>query len=341
MRFSRVEIILNILFWVLTSWMIISFNSKEVIGTEYIDGEKITTAVRDWELVWYGIIGQVFYALLFYGEFFLIHLLSKSKKVAAFILKSLVLLFVVAFFRDLSIKLVASGELSYEGSFSAPIFYFVVAVSYGFIKTWLKNERERSQLELVKNQAELDLLKLQLQPHFLFNTMNNLLSMVNQSDNPKLAESIDKLSSLLRYVVYETNRNKVPIEEEVTFLRNYADLHLLRFEDNEVDFEINVLGTYDQQEIEPGIFLCYIENAFKHGVAPEEKSFISVNIDLLDPKRIHFNIENSIPKPYSSNQIGGQGLASNKERLNLTYPKRHDITINSDITYCVDLSIKI
>lgn len=344
MRFSRVEVILNILFWGLTSWMIVSFNSTEVIGIEYVDGEKVKTTVRNWDLAWYAITGQFFYLVLFYSEFFLIHQLSKSKKVLAFILKSLLLLLLIAILKDLVMQFVVFGGndkgLTYQGAFSAPIFYFVVAVSYGFIKTWLKNERERSQLELVKNQAELNLLRLQLQPHFLFNTMNNLLSMVNQSDNPKLAQSIDKLSNLLRYVVYETKSDKVSIAEEISFLRNFADLHLLRFEENEIDFEIQVLGTNDQQAIEPGIFLCYVENAFKHGVQPEERAFISISIDLIDPSQIRFFIENSLPKQSLNDQPGGFGIESNKERLNLAYPDRHSISINHGETYSVDLTLR-
>jgi len=207
MRFKRIEIILNILFWGLTSWMIISSSSNEVLGVEIIDGEKVKTTVRNWDMAWSAAIGQVFYLLLFYGQLFLINRLAKSKKIVAFVLLSIFLILLIEALGSITIELIVFPEMAdYKSSFSSSIFYFVVAICYGFIKMWLKNERERNQLELVKNQAELNLLRLQLQPHFLFNTMNNLLAMVNQSDNPKLAQSIDKLSGLLRYVVYETKR---------------------------------------------------------------------------------------------------------------------------------------
>lgn len=341
MRFKKIEIILNILFWVLTSWMIISSSSNEVLGVEIIDGEKVKTTIRNWDMAWSAAIGQVFYVLLFYGQLFLINRLAKSKKIVAFVLLSIFLILLIEALGSITIEFIVFPEMAdYKSSFSSSIFYFVVAISYGFIKMWLKNEKERSQLELVKNQAELNLLRLQLQPHFLFNTMNNLLSMVNQSDNPKLAQSIDKLSGLLRYVVYETKNDQVLIKDEISFIKNFADLHLLRFEENEIDFDISVLGTNDQQRVEPGIFLCYVENAFKHGVQPEEKAFIHISIDLIDPLKIRFCIENSLPKQPPINEAGGFGIESNNERLNLAYPNRHSISINKTETFSVDLTIE-
>ena len=130
-----------------------------------------------------------------------------------------------------------------------------MVVCYGFTKKWIQHEYDRKQLEFTKNQTELKLLRQQLQPHFLFNTMNNLLAMVNQSDNPKLAQSIDKLSGLLRYVVYDTKNRNVRIDEEIAFIQNFAELHLLRFEEDEIDFKIDIIGNWNQQKLSQG-FSC-------------------------------------------------------------------------------------
>jgi len=163
--------------------------------------------------------------------------------------------------------------------------------------------------------------------------------MVDQKNNPKLATSIDKLSSLLRYVVYENKTNKVTIEEEIQFIKNFSELHLLRFEDDEIDFKFEIKGAYNHQMIETGILLCFVENAFKHGVQPEFDSFIHMTIDMTKKDRMIFKIENSIPPIIGDLQSGGYGLQSTKERLQLAYPNAHFLEIINGDSYAVTLKI--
>jgi len=103
---------------------------------------------------------------------------------------------------------------------------------------------------------------------------------------------------------------------------------------------LNVIGEYTSQPLEPGIFVCYVENAFKHGVQPEEKAFIHIDIDISKEATIVFSIENSIPKVPFHTKNGGFGLKSNQERLDLAYPDRYSIVFNEDVTYNVELTIK-
>lgn len=342
MRFKKVEIGLNILFWGLTSWLFIAANSVETQGMVVVDGEKVKQIIRSEDLMVMAITEQVFFLLLFYLELYFIRQLSKSKRVGLFVLKSLLSPIVIIILASLMIDQVVLNrpdKIVYDSSSSSLIFYLAVAICYGFIKMWHKNEQDKAQLELVKNQAELSLLRLQLQPHFLFNTMNNLLAMVNQSDNPKLAQSIDKLSALLRYVVYETQNEKAVLKDEIEFVNNFAELHLLRYEENEVNFSIDIKGTHDQQLIEPGIFLCYIENAFKHGVQPEEESFIRIFFDISRQNSVVFRIENSIPETTNLHDKGGFGLESNQERLKLAYSEKFNLEIVEQENYLVTLSI--
>lgn len=342
MQFKRLEILLNVIFWILTSWFIISTSSIEAQGIEIIDGEKVKTVIRSKNLIYLALSGQFFFLIIFYAEFFLIQQLGNTKKIKAFVFKTIGLLFLGSLLYELTTLLIFPDFDDLDKDIGGIlIFYLAVALGYGFIKMWLKDEKDKKQLELVKNQAELNLLKSQLQPHFLFNTMNNLLAMVNQSDNPKLAQSIDRLSALLRYIVYDAKNEKVFVKDEITFIKNFAELHLLRFEEDEVDFKIEIKGVFDQQKIEPGIFLCYIENSFKHGVELEEKSFIHINFDITDKNRIVFKIENSIPKQITQQQKGGYGIIANKERLNLAYPNKHTMHLNKDNeTYSVELIIE-
>jgi len=308
-----------------------------------VDDEIIGDIEHSVQLKRFFLIGQPFFAIYFYFQYYFILKLTDRSRIVFLIIKSIILaiLFlvifnsvVIFFFKDY-IHLIWFPSLWY-GIF---IFYTTVAIGYGFIKVWFKVEQHKSQLEVLNKQAELNLLRAQLHPHFLFNTMNNLLAMVDQKNNPKLATSIDKLSNLLRYVVYENKGNSVAISDEVSFIQNFSELHLLRFEDYEVDFKLNITGSYDQQLIETGILLCFVENAFKHGVQPEYESFICIDIDLTKEDSIIFKIENSIPPSIGELHVGGYGLQSTKERLQLAYPNTHLLDIVNEETYTVTLKI--
>ncbi|PQB07328.1 hypothetical protein BST83_09275 [Polaribacter filamentus] len=339
-----VEIIINILFWIFSSWLIVYSFSITGHLVEVREGVITGNIEHSYSLISFFMIGQPFFAIYFYAQVYLIQGLKKRSNILPLFIKSTLfaLLFlglfnaIVFLFFKSYIHVIWFPSLWY-GIF---IFYTTIAVGYGFVKVWFTIERDKRQLELVKNQTELKLLKSQLQPHFLFNTMNNLLAMVDQKNNPKLAKSIDKLSGLLRYVVYDTKNEKVPITQEILFLQNFAELHLLRFEEDEIDYTFTIKGEYDQQVIEPGILLCYIENAFKHGVQPEEKSFISIHIDISNKDKLNFSIKNSIPSFTPNHEKGGFGIASNTNRLELAYPNKHSLEISKTSEYKVELKIE-
>jgi len=342
MQFKRIEIILNILFWILATWFVVS-QARSIESVEIIDGVKSVVYVRNYERTVVYFLAQLFFFVFFYSQLYLIHRLRSPKALKGFVLKSIALLFCTPIFYVLFAQVVLFpnnenvkdlGRLS-----SAIIFYMMLAIFYGFSKKWIQQERIQNQLELTKRQAELNLIKQQLQPHFLFNTMNNLLAMVDQEKNPRLASSIDKLSNLLRYVVYDTADEKVPIMEEVSFIKNFAELHLLRFEDDEIDFKIEIVGSFNAQEIEPGIFLCYVENAFKHGVQPEEHGFIHVRVNISQSNTIVFHIENSLPNSVVGKEKGGFGIQANQERLDLVYPNKHSLVFKKEPNFSVTLTL--
>jgi len=323
--------------------------TMDVVGSEIINGKEKDILVRNYSKTYAIIILQCIAILFSYIELYLIHRLTKPKTVRAFVIKSILLFFSIYIFQSLSLglffylrdELDVLNNINFTASVFFNIFYIAVVVLYGFTKKWIRHERDKQQLELVKNQAELNLLRRQLQPHFLFNTLNNLMAMVNQTDNPKLAQGIDKLSGLLRHVVYNTDvQDQLTVAQEIEFIRNFSELHLLRFEENEIDFKLNVTGEYTSQPLEPGIFLCYVENAFKHGLQPEEQGFIYIEIDVSDRSTINFSVENSIPKRPLEKKEGGFGIKSNQDRLDLAYPDRYSIVFNEDVTYNVELTIK-
>lgn len=340
MNKKKIEIVLNILFWVVTTFLIVSFFSIESIEIETTNGEEHQQIYRNRNMIYYFIIGQVLFASYFYFQMFLIQKLIQKSKAKKLFFKSIITFLMCFFIYFLMIKYLPFEKKSiYPVSLIIFSFYAVTATGYSFIKIWNLSEQNRKQLELVKNKAELNLLRQQLHPHFLFNTMNNLLAMVDQKATPKLAKSFDKLSNLLRYVVYETKKDKVSIEEEIIFIQNFSELHLLRFEEGEIDYKLKTIGNNKQQLIASGILLCFIENAFKHGVQPETKSFIKISINLLEKNTIIFEIENSIPSIIQDNNRGGYGLKATKERLDLIYKSNYSLEIKEDSTYKVQLKI--
>lgn len=329
-----IEIVLNILFWVFSSWLIIySFSITEHL-VEITDGVLTGKTEHSDELIRFFAIGQPVFALYFYIQLYNTQQLtnkSKLKTVLTKVLSTMVLFLVTCFlivklFFFSFIHIIWFPSLWY-GIF---IFYTIVAIAYGLIKAWSAMEADKKNLELINNQAELNLLRSQLHPHFLFNTMNNLLSMVDQVKNPKLAKSIDKLSGLLRYVVYENKTDFVSVAKEVEFIQDFSALHLLRFEDDEIDYKLNIIGSNDSQLIEKGILVSFIENAFKHGVRPEFKTFIHIDIDITKATNFIVEIKNSIPPKIDLDRAGGYGLKSTKERLQLAYPDKHTLEIEED-----------
>lgn len=195
---------------------------------------------------------------------------------------------------------------------------------------WFRN------LKSEKAKAELALLKTQINPHFFFNTLNNLYALtVKNSD--KAPEVILKLSDMMRYTIYEGKKDIVPLNEVIVYLKNYIDLHKIRYHKSvKIDFT-HTIG--DGDTIAPLLFIILLENAFKHGVESlTENAFITINL-ISNVDFIHFNIENN----FDSNEISedkGIGLDNLKRRLELIYPDKHQLSIlEKEPIYKVDLII--
>lgn len=196
----------------------------------------------------------------------------------------------------------------------------------GFISFNRKQQR-LLKLEEEKKSMELKVLKNQLNPHFLFNTLNNLYALTLKKDD-KAPEVIAKLSEILDFVLYRCNEDFVSIEKEITLIENYIALEKLRYNEN----RLNISFTKDIQEsnkISPLIILTFIENAFKHGVINEtEKAIIRMNLES-KKQQIIFSIENTKPQNETAKRSDKSqiGLENVRKQLDLLYPKRHQLEI--------------
>ena len=187
---------------------------------------------------------------------------------------------------------------------------------------WYKTEAERQEEKKERTEAELKNLRQQLNPHFLFNTLNKIYALIAISPD-KAQESMLELSKLLRYVLYENNGNFVSLEHELNFIHNYVELMRIRL-NSDVDMKINIDVTEKNKVVAPLLFITLIENAFKHGISPTQSSFIDINIHQNKEKQLNCTIRNSyFPKDDSDQSGSGIGLENLRRRLEILYPHKH------------------
>ncbi|MCF2505503.1 histidine kinase [Dyadobacter sp. CY107] len=213
---------------------------------------------------------------------------------------------------------------------------------YYFIRYWYE-ERQRVQELLQQNtRAELDLLKAQVQPHFVFNTLNNIYATAFKS-SPETAVLIAHLSGFLDYNLYHTSRDKVALTAEIDYIRHYIELQKNRY-GKKVDVSVNIFDEINDLQIAPLLLLPLVENCFKHGVGDSvEKSWVRIDVSR-EAEKFSIMIENS--RDEISEQIipnvGGIGLLNVRKRLQLIYQRQHELKIiEGPNSYLVILKIQI
>jgi hypothetical protein len=218
-----------------------------------------------------------------------------------------------------------------------------IAIAYFFLKEWSRGELIHAQLQANHLNTEIKFLKSQINPHFLFNTLNNLFSMAQDKENDELADGISKLSGMMRYMLYDSNEESVPLSKEITYLRQCITLNKLRYAADEVVVTFDHPRTAADINIAPMLFIPFVENAFKYGVAIGQRAEIQIAIIVSDEK-MYFNCVNtdfSFIKKMDM-EISGIGLENVKRRLELVYPRKHRLNINKeDGKFSVKLEIDL
>jgi two-component sensor histidine kinase len=222
------------------------------------------------------------------------------------------------------------------GSCLTNVLFLFLSTALKFSIDWFLNARIQRDLENQRLSAELAFLKSQINPHFLFNSLNSIYSLAYQKSDTT-PEAILKLSEIMRYMLYESNDSKVDLSKELQYLRNYIDLQKIRF-GNKAFVDFKITGEVGNQQIVPLLLIAFIENAFKHGVANDPSMPIRLIINL-DGANLHFYTENK--KHMNNRDIeGGIGLQNVRRRLELLYPGKYklDIADKAD-TYICELSL--
>ncbi|HCV50498.1 MAG TPA: histidine kinase [Saprospirales bacterium] len=223
---------------------------------------------------------------------------------------------------------------------------FLVGLSssiYSIFREWLRSQREKQELQKQTLTSELRFLKSQINPHFLFNTLNNLYALTLKKSD-LAPEIVLKLSEMMRYMLYECNERRVPLSKEVNYLKNYLELEKLRQGKN-IKTNLIVQGEIGSQMIAPLMFIPFVENSFKHGISDSiSEGYVNIEI-LISDQDLQINIVNSkITRLSPPNKIksGGIGLVNIRRRLNLIYPEEYILDIqDSPNEYRVELGLTL
>ena len=251
--------------------------------------------------------------------------------------------FSILFKDDMPVRMRPGGiprEAGFMFYFFSTLFTSILFVFFSIVLKlsvdWFVNERVQRDLVNQRLSAELAFLKSQINPHFLFNSLNSIYSLAYQKSDTT-PDAILKLSEIMRYMLYECNDNKVDLSKELQYLQNFIDLQKLRFGDKAyIDFKVE--GNVTNQKIVPLLLIAFIENAFKHGIANDELSPIKMQISV-NKEHLQFIIQN---KKHNNNMdaVGGIGLSNVKRRLDLLYPGNYNLEIRDQKdTYTCELSL--
>lgn len=289
----------------------------------------------------------------FYAFYFIISLLIKNRKIFLSILTGVFLLFIIAvsryyiqmLFWEEIIHLPKKEMINVNEWFYAGLRLSIISGAYAllikFAIDWFDSQKLKAELVSQTQISELVLLRSQVNPHFLFNTLNNIYSLVCKK-SPDAPEAIMKLSSIMRYMLYDANTDKVLLEKEIEYLCSFIDLQKLRL--HKTDFvEFHIEGEVGNKIITPMLLLPFVENAFKHGNKLVPSPGILIHLAVA-PHQLLFEIVNHLKKTVGGQKdnIGGVGLQNIKRRLEILYPGTYTLktTIENDL-FKVKLSIQI
>lgn len=311
--------------------------------------------LNDWILIksWRGVWSGCTYFLLLYSHaqlnrFFLLPILLKKHKPLLYIVSSLALLSVFSLFLYEVATLwiykncflyKTSEQKSYIFQAATLVATLICILSVTLILKFYRDSKKLDNEKLLYNRAQLNSLKEQLNPHFLFNTFNTLYGISMQFPE-RTPELIMHVSQLMRYQLESHETQCVPLEDEVNFVSSYVELEKERLGyrcNITLNTSIDLENTY---KIPPMLLICFIENAFKHGTCTAENCFVDIDINV-NSDRLEFMVKNSIPtkkKKIVSTKIG---LKNTKERLKLLYGNDHELTIEENGTYTVTLKVKL
>lgn len=287
-------------------------------------------------------VGSIFNSLIFYGvALYIFPKLAKGLSILKLMMRCLLILlgfsiletfFDFIFFVNFYEVSLSDRGGQFMSNFMINFFVMTFGASYGLIKIWKQNEKQKENLSRETLRAELDFLKAQVNPHFLFNVLNMAYSSANKNNDHETAGIIEELANMMRYMLYESNVNKISLAKEIDYLQSFVNLQKKRLSSEVLpSIEFTVTSPVEKYQIAPLLLIPFVENAFKHGIRMGNETFIKITLTINDNTLV-FNVRNSISK--NSNELetkyGGVGLENVKKRLELLYPDNHELIIEEE-----------
>lgn len=323
------------LFWILILSFFLFF-----VGPNVARNIKVINPIF-YTIVNFGVYGLINISIFYVSLFVVIPLTADRKKYGLFILMSALLVVVygllkyaIAYnFKDYYLT-VGPQQLEVPKQFKPYIlstlvpsgFMLFFSVVYKAIAEWFRNDSVKKELTHQKSQAELQFLKSQINPHFLFNTLNNIYALAyKKSDDAPAA--ILKLSEIMRYMLKESDDYKVNIEDELKYLQSYIDLNSIRYKEG-VFLNIDLNLDSNNYRIMPMLLISFIENIFKHGLVNDSNFPVLIKLDI-DKGKLNFSSSNTVRKG-NKDESSGIGLKNIMRRLDLMYPNNYKLKIKEE-----------
>ena len=356
------KIIFHILFWAL---FVFFFNQVFDIRIRWRleQGEKIDPANPEvltfqFSIIKSLLVGLGFKLILFYTNYyFLLKRYSQKKNLLKYLLELILLCAACYSTEQLTKNVINNGFksmhledindiITYYARINIVIYILILGFSfiYFFINEWAKNERIKNHLRAEHLAAELQLLKLQINPHFFFNTLNNLYGLAQDHHDAELASGIHTLADLMRYIVYESNEKLVSLQKEVRYINDYLKIFKLRIDEKDdvcINFKID--GEIENKFIAPMLLIPFIENACKHGINFKKRSFINITLAVVKDQLTFFiSNSNHAGTKKEHNSSCGLGLQNVHKRLQLIYPHKYKLQIKpAEHTYEMKLILPL
>ncbi len=336
-----IEIIIHIFFWIILTFLFIHFNA---LSFHYLKGDLMDIPL---------LFGTLINILLFYFTLFFLFPKYTLKRldIVQFAIWIFILIIILSVLENIfdyfyavkhlpNEKVVFQSEELIATSF-INLFFVILSFLYAVIRAWIKNDLVRRKLREENLKLELSNIKSQINPHFLFNTLNNLYSIALKNEDVETAAGLTKLSTLMRFMLDKSDKNTVNLTEEIEYLRSYIDLQKLRFlDEDDLIISFKTEGDINDFRIPPFLLINFVENAFKHGVNYKLSSDININL-CVDKNAMTFTVENSNHALKKTKEHTGIGLENVKKRLELQYGDNYELNTKSNSQkYIVELKIK-
>jgi len=219
------------------------------------------------------------------------------------------------------------------------IVIFFMSGGLRLMQEWRQTDRRNKMIESERLQTELLFLHSQINPHFLFNTLNSIYSLALMRSE-LTADAVMRLSSLMQYILQDVKSEKVPLDMEILCIQNYVELQKIRLNTN-VEIQLVITGDFSSYQIPPLVLIPFIENTFKYGTSSHETTAITIEIEV-DQNIFHLKTSNNIFEVREKSESFGIGFRNSERRLNLIYPKKHELSIiNNSKMYILDLKIQL